>query len=108
MAEVKGRMKLWIDDERSAPEGWQRAKTAYEAIGCVESQEVTHVSFDHDLGEGNGNGHDVICVIERMVAEGRMKPPQMAVHSANPVGAARIQQAIDAIEGRYGGLQESG
>ena len=102
-------MKLWIDDERLAPDGWIWAKTASESIVWLHRREdITHISFDHDLGEGNGDGHGVICIVERMVADGRMKLPCMTAHSANPVGAARIRQAIEAIERRYGGLPESG
>ena len=102
-------MKLWIDDKRKAPEGWMHAKTAAEAIGWLKSGDsITHISFDHDLGEGNGDGHDVVCVVEELVHGRRMKMPEMTVHSSNPVGAKRIQQAIDAIKRRRGGLQESG
>lgn len=101
-------MKLWIDDVRPAPNGWKHVKTASEAISCIESENtITHISFDHDLGEGNGSGYEVVCVVEERIYNGMMKMPEMCVHSANPVGATRIQQAIDTIK-RHGGLQESG
>ena len=99
-------MKLWIDDERPAPWGWAHAKTAQEAIGWIEQGDITHISFDHDLGEGNGDGHDVVCFVEERIEAGQMALPQMTVHSANPVGARRIRQAIEAIQRRHGGLPE--
>jgi hypothetical protein len=56
-------MKLWLDDERLAPdESWLWVKTAQEAINYlrwVQEQrsygpmcsELTHMSFDHDLAD---------------------------------------------------------
>lgn len=63
-------MKLWLDDERPAPEGWVWAKTANEAIHLLESMrsaplhqelwdhqgmsdfwKISHMSFDHDLAD---------------------------------------------------------
>ena len=86
--------------------GWTWAKTAYEAIGWVErSRDITHISFDHDLGENNGDGHQVVSLVEERVFSGLMKAPEMTIHSDNPVGANRIRLAIEAI---YGRLQESG
>lgn len=90
-------MKLWLDDIRPAPEGWYWAKCGTEAIRCVRTGEVTHMSFDHDLGDGAMDGHDVICILEEMVAEGLVPIPEMDVHSDNPVGASRLRAAIGAI-----------
>lgn len=47
-------MKLWLDDERPAPEGWYWVKTAAAAIACLLDQgddPITHMSFDHDLAD---------------------------------------------------------
>jgi len=91
-------MKIWLDDERPTPDSWKCAKTAQEALKLLDSgEEVTHISFDHDLGEGNGDGYDVVCEIERRVYEGLMTVPEMTVHSDNPPGAAKIMLAIEAI-----------
>ena len=91
-------MKLWIDDVRPAPEGWVHAKTAEEARKWIESGEMIQaISFDHDLGEGQENGHDLVSLVEERVYLGKMGLPEMAVHSANPVGARRIFAAIEAI-----------
>lgn len=45
-------MKLWIDDIRTPPDGWEWAKTSKEAIDVIDNNEVSHISFDHDLGGG--------------------------------------------------------
>jgi hypothetical protein len=59
-------MKLWLDDERPAPEGWVQAYTAEQAIHALECMRdavrlpelwkgedviITHMSFDHDLAD---------------------------------------------------------
>lgn len=49
-------MKLWLDDERPAPEGWIWVKTGQEAIAILDdlgsaTGELTHMSFDHDLAD---------------------------------------------------------
>ena len=47
-------MKLWLDDERPAPEGWYWVKTGAAAIACLLDQgddPITHMSFDHDLAD---------------------------------------------------------
>lgn len=43
-------MKLFLDDVRQTPIGWQRAETAWETIRFLEHEDVTHLSLDHDLG----------------------------------------------------------
>jgi hypothetical protein len=65
---------------------------------------IDEVWFDHDLGEGNGDGHSVARFFARMeyalgselflrVVHG------VFVHSQNPVGASRI---VDDLVGRIG------
>lgn len=43
-------MKLFVDDIRACPEGWVLARTITEAIRLLSTQDVTHVSLDHDIG----------------------------------------------------------
>lgn len=91
-------MKLWIDDERPAPEGWTHARSAQEAMILLTDMKnwPTHISFDHDLGPGL-SGYDVACTVESMLYEEDLVIPVLTVHSANPVGRARIQQVIRSI-----------
>lgn len=42
-------MKVWLDDVRKPPVGWEWAKTAEQAIALVQSGDVTEISLDHDL-----------------------------------------------------------
>ncbi len=45
------RMKVYIDDERAAPEGWHPIKTFHEALRFVpeHAAEITHIAFDWQL-----------------------------------------------------------
>lgn len=94
-------MKLWLDDVRPMPEGYQaHAKTAQEAIDILKREKVTHISFDHDLGDAEGNtGYAVACFIEELAFLREIKQvPIWRVHSANPVGAENIRKAMEKAE----------
>lgn len=45
-------IRLWIDDVRLPPAGWEWAKTSEEAMQLITNEdiEISEVSFDHDLG----------------------------------------------------------
>ena len=105
-------MKVWLDDLRSAPPGWVRVRTPEEAIALLETGDVTEISLDHDLGLMGGKrertGYDVLLWLEREVAEGRwvFPLPEIGVHSANPVGRKRMEQAIASIRRLRGDASE--
>ena len=96
-------MRVWLDDLREAPPGWVRVRTPEEAIALLETGDVTEISLDHDLGlldgERERTGYDVLLWLEREVAEGRwvIPLPEIGVHSANPVGRARMERAVASI-----------
>ena len=93
-------MRLWLDDLRPAPAGWHHVLTASEAIASLEDGRVVAVSLDHDLGddEGAGNGYQVACWIEQAAAEGRLGRIDWALHTANPVGRAKMEAALRCAE----------
>ena len=97
-------MKLWLDDVRPAPDGWQPVKTAEEAISHFARGTVVCASLDHDLGPADaGTGYDVLCWIEKAM-HGRAwygPLPRLYVHSANPVGRARMLKAVKSIQKKY-------
>jgi hypothetical protein len=94
-------MKIYLDDDanyRITPDGWHRTFTASETIELLKTEQVTHLSLDHDLGPLEaGTGYDVVCWIEQMVIEKQFNPPIMTIHSANPVGRQKMQAAIQMI-----------
>jgi hypothetical protein len=94
-------MKVYLDDEREAPQGWTRVYWPAEAIALLEQGNVEEISLDHDLGDDEkGTGYDVVRWIEQAVALHGFVPPVMRVHSANPAAAKRMKDGIAAI-GRY-------
>lgn len=92
--------KLYVDDIRPCPEGWTLARSFHEAIYILDTEWVTEVSLDHDLGEDSfyGNkemtGRDILnWLIDRKV-HNKDVPSVVRVHSANPVGCATMEADI--------------
>ena len=96
-------MKIWLDDVREAPKGWIHVKTPEEAIELLRKGSVDEISLDHDLGlatlESERTGYDVVAWVEEELATGRWHAavPLIRIHSANPVGWRRMEQAIKSI-----------
>ena len=90
-------MRVYLDDERSAPPGWTRVYWPDEAIGLLQQGGVAELSLDHD-DDARGTGYDVIAWIEEAVVGHGFVPPLIHVHSANPAARERMLAAIFAIE----------
>ncbi len=97
--------KVFLDDIRSPvtvyPEdrGWTTVRTAKAALQMLEKEIVKEISLDHDLGDGCLTGYDVLCQLEKMIVDGRVKSiPVFLVHSMNPVGAEKMKAAIKVIQ----------
>jgi hypothetical protein len=111
-------MKVWLDDVRQPPPGWVHVTTPEQAIELLRSREVEVISLDHDLGltttQAERTGYDVLAWLEEAVATCQWDHalPLIRVHSANPVGWRRMEQAIDAIqrhwERKHGPQREQG
>lgn len=85
-------MKIWIDDIRSAPREFIHIKTLSELKSLLEknADAIEIISFDHDLGDGEPDGYQII----KWLAEHHLErwPQMVKVHSANPVGSENIRQ----------------
>lgn len=93
-------MRIYLDDIREPKtSGWTIVRTANEAINLIKKyrNEITEISFDHDLGDDEMTGYDVAKWIEAECFFG-MKCPKWNIHSANPVGAKNIKMAMEAAE----------
>ena len=104
-------VKVYLDDERTAPEGWLRVKTPAQCIALLETGMVSHLSLDHDLGddEGIGTGYDVVLWLEQEVflnscGHGNSPdlfrdgiPETIQVHSANVSARIKMEQGIKKI-----------
>jgi len=57
-------LKVWLDDVRPAPDGWDHALWPQEAIELLKKSDVPHISLDHGLGDDErGTGYDVLLWI---------------------------------------------
>lgn len=91
-------MKVYLDDERETPAGWERVYWPDEAITLLQTGEVTEISLDHDLGDDErGTGYDVILWIERAVATSEFVPPAIRVHSANSSARHKMELGVASI-----------
>jgi hypothetical protein len=84
-------VKLWLDDFRAPPDAsWRWVKTVADAIPLIESGDVSRLSLDHDLGEYEPTGYDLVKWMEK----NDKWPQSVDVHSQNPVGAHNMLLAI--------------
>ena len=88
-------MKIWLDDIRSMPEGFDIwCKTAEHAISMIAMAKVDYISFDHDLGDGK-TGYDVAKWIEERTFDGWNFSMKWDIHSSNSVGRRNIEMAMN-------------
>ncbi|MEO1037476.1 MAG: cyclic-phosphate processing receiver domain-containing protein [Pseudomonadota bacterium] len=92
-------MKVYLDDERIAPEGWLQVRWPDEAIELLKSGGVTEISLDHDLGDDNrGTGYDVVLWLEEAVITQQFRPPKIHIHTANSAARDRMEAAVASIQ----------
>ena len=95
--------KLWIDDVRSPPDHtWHWVKTSSDAIheilcSIYAGMVYREISFDHDLG-GDDTAYRVATFLEEFAEKGHIARVQWNIHSANPVGRARLQAALTSAD----------
>lgn len=83
-------IKLFVDDERepymvdvceNAPSTWIIARSYQAAIDVLSTRAVSHITLDHDLGDGP-TGYD-LC---KWMSANFAWPDNVTFHSMNPVG----------------------
>lgn len=89
-------MRVWLDDERPMPEGFDLwVKNAYYLLPLIRQNEVSFISFDHDLGGGENNtGYAVASQIDKWAHDGILNPIAWECHSMNPAGREAIIRAM--------------
>ena len=115
-------MKLWIDDVRPMPSDFDLwAKTADEAVRMLIDKDITHISFDHDLGErwkgdDTNTGYYVATMIESWAFQkarcgdfmyDTLTEYTWDIHSQNPIGAKRIEQAMTNAQKYWNEIKEN-
>lgn len=82
-------MYLYLDDLRTPTHNLHIVRTYQECIDFLQSNHVSFLSLDHDLGEEK-TGYDVA----KFLVEEGIDIKHINIHSANPVGRDNIVQLI--------------
>jgi hypothetical protein len=91
-------MKLWIDDVRPAPEGYEWCRSVNQAKNWIDISEfdfmenIELIDIDHDAGIFADMGGDYIKLLDWLEETGRNYP--IHIHSMNPVGVENMRAII--------------
>lgn len=92
------RIKIWVDDIRPVPNGYEGTKSVNDTIALIEKIEldggiIELLDLDHDLGDYASNGGDAIKILDFLVERETFYP--VKIHTANPVGRANMERMIE-------------
>ena len=103
-------MKLWIDDVRPAPEGYQWCRSVKEAKKMIVPAYIAYIGIfhinpnaplpfelldlDHDSGDYYKDGGDFIEILKWFEKTQTPCPP-IRLHSMNPVGVQNMRAIIE-------------
>lgn len=90
-------MKLWIDDVRPAPAGYEWFCSVNGAKKAIERHENYNnpyelIDINHDAGDYAKDGGDYIKLLDWLEETGRNYP--IRIHSMNIVGVANMRAII--------------
>lgn len=90
-------MKLWLDDLRPVPYGYEGAKSVNEAKKLIQEAEhngieIEALDLDHDLGDYADQGGDAIRLLDWLAERETFYPVE--IHTANPVGRANMERIL--------------
>ena len=92
------KVKIWVDDIRPVPLGYEGTKSVDETIILIEKieadgGEVEMLDLDHDLGDYARFGGDAIKILDYLAERETFYP--ISIHTANPVGRANMERMIE-------------
>jgi len=90
-------VKIWVDDIRPVPVGYEGTKSVNETKALIEQIEaaggsIDLIDLDHDLGDYAAYGGDAIKILDYLAERETFYP--IAIHTANPVGRANMERMI--------------
>ena len=97
-------MKLWLDDLRPVPDGYEGARSVDVSKQLIPEAEhngieIEALDLDHDLGDYADQGGDAIRLLDWLAERETFYPVE--IHTANPVGRANMERIL----ARYWGEQ---
>jgi hypothetical protein len=100
-------MKVFLDDVRTPPEGWVHVRWPSDVFKLLETNEVTHLSLDHDLGDAENADHEgriertgytvMLWLEEKVFFDRAYKVPEITFHSDNSVGVQKMRASLTKI-----------
>jgi hypothetical protein len=95
-------VKIFLDDEREAPNGWTRCYWPQEVIALYEQygKDISIISLDHDLGDDTkGTGYTFLEWLEHKVDnDPSIHIPTIMVHTQNSGAALKMRAALMSIK----------
>ena len=92
--------RLYVDDERACPNGWDLARNYDEAIKMLQETDYYQVSLDHDLGEWNyqveRTGMTILTWLEERQHDGHVVP-FITIHTANAAVRRSMERLADKL-----------
>ena len=93
-------MKLWVDDVRPAPEGYNHIKSVHDAMYAIlwtetaywENEIIELIDLDYDAGYYANDGGDYIELLNWLEETGRNYP--IRIHSMNVIGRENMRRII--------------
>lgn len=92
-------MKIWVDDVRPMPKGYdihcQSVNDAIEVLDYIDMKQKVNVELldlDHDAGDFRGDGGDYIKILDWL--EERNISVLIRIHSGNVVGRQNMERII--------------
>lgn len=91
-------IKIWVDDIRPVPAGYEGTKSVEETISLIEEieaagGEIEMLDLDHDLVDYAMYGGDAIKILDYLAERETFYP--IRIHTANPVGRANMERMIE-------------
>ncbi len=92
------KVKIWVDDIRPVPQGYEGTKSVEETVALIEEieeagGEIELLDLDHDLGDYAQFGGDAIKILDYLAERETYYP--IEIHTANPVGRANMERMIE-------------
>lgn len=89
-------MKIWLDDEISAPKGWTWVRTTSQMIDMISSGDVTTIDLDYHLSTSK-TGMDVLDWLEQRLENGILPPETILIHTGDTFARARMRAKTSLI-----------
>lgn len=106
-------MKIYLDDQRCAPDGWVRCYYPNEAIQlfrCNKAGTIDEISLDHDLGEIGDyarTGKDVLYwMFDQVVNNPNFILPIIHIHTDNGKEMEMMRLTVNRMNEIYQGRQQ--